>query len=57
MSTSKHDFSPRVGFAWNPHMGSKHFVVRGGYGMYYFPIPARTFSELRLNPPMQAPTG
>jgi hypothetical protein len=49
----KHDFSPRVGFAWNPHLGSKHFVVRGGYGMYYFPIPARTFSELRLNAPMQ----
>ena len=28
-------------------------MVRGGYGMYFFPIPARTFSELRLNPPMQ----
>ena len=28
-------------------------MIRGGYGMYFFPIPARTFSELRLNPPMQ----
>ena len=53
VSISKHDFSPRVGFAYNPHLGTKHLVVRGGYGMYYFPIPARTFSELRLNPPMQ----
>jgi hypothetical protein len=53
VSVSKHDFSPRVGFAYNPHIGNKHLVVRGGYGMYFFPIPARTFSELRLNPPMQ----
>jgi hypothetical protein len=53
VSVSKHDFSPRVGFAYNPHIGKKHLVVRGGYGMYFFPIPARTFSELRLNPPMQ----
>ena len=30
----------------------RSLVVRGGYGMYYFPIPARTFSELRFNPPM-----
>jgi len=53
VSVSKHDFSPRLGFAWNPHLGNKHLVVRGGYGIYFFPIPARTFSELRLNPPMQ----
>ncbi|MEO8597428.1 MAG: carboxypeptidase regulatory-like domain-containing protein [Candidatus Solibacter sp.] len=49
---SKRDFTPRVGFAWNPHFGSRNLVVRAGYGMYYFPIPARTFSELRFNPPM-----
>ena len=53
VSVSRHDFSPRVGFAWNPHVGNKHLVIRGGYGIYFFPIPARTFSELRLNPPMQ----
>lgn len=53
VSASRHDFSPRVGFAYNPHIGKKQLVVRGGYGMYFFPIPARTFSELRLNPPMQ----
>jgi hypothetical protein len=53
VSVSRHDFSPRVGFAYNPHLGRKRFVLRGGYGMYFFPIPARTFSELRLNPPMQ----
>jgi hypothetical protein len=53
VTVSKHDFSPRVGFAWNPRIGNKRLVVRGGYGMYFFPIPARTFSEQRLNPPMQ----
>jgi hypothetical protein len=52
VSSSKRDFSPRVGFAWNPQIGSRKFVVRGGYGTYFFPIPARTFSELRFNPPM-----
>src|SRR5262245_15492001 len=52
VSVSKHDFSPRVGFAYSPRIGDRQFVVRGGYGMYFFPIPARTFSELRFNPPM-----
>jgi hypothetical protein len=53
VSASKHDFAGRVGFAYNPHFGKRNLVIRGGYGMYFFPIPARTFSELRLNPPMQ----
>ena len=52
IEASKHDFTPRLGFAYNPHFGKRSLVVRGGYGMYYFPIPARTFSELRFNPPM-----
>jgi hypothetical protein len=51
--TSKRDLSPRVGFAYSPRIGKRQFVLRGGYGMYFFPIPARTFSELRLNAPMQ----
>ena len=52
VSASKHDFSPRFGLAYNPHIGGKSFVFRGGLGLYYFPIPARTFSELRFDPPM-----
>ena len=53
ISVSRHDFAPRAGFAYNTRVGRRAFVVRGGYGLYHFPIPARTFSELRLNPPLQ----
>jgi carboxypeptidase family protein len=53
VSVGKHDFAPRAGFAYNTRIGRRDFVLRGGYGLYHFPIPARTFSELRLNPPLQ----
>ena len=53
VTISKHDFAPRVGFAYNSRIAGRRFVLRGGYGLYHFPIPARTFSELRLNPPLQ----
>jgi hypothetical protein len=53
VTTSKRNFAPRAGFAYTKRMGSRTFVLRGGYGLYFFPVPARTFSELRLNPPLQ----
>jgi carboxypeptidase family protein len=53
VSVSRRNFSPRLGFAYAPRTGNRSVVLRGGYGMYFFPIPARTFSELRLNPPLQ----
>ena len=53
VSVSKHDFGPRAGFAYSKHAGSRTLVLRGGYGLYHFPIPARTFNGMRGNPPLQ----
>jgi hypothetical protein len=50
---NKHDFAPRAGFAYHTRLFGKNVVMRGGYGLYHFPVPARTFSELRLDPPLQ----
>ncbi len=49
------DFSPRAGFAYNWKVAGRPAVLRGGYGMYRFTIPVRTFHQaMRLNPPFQA---
>jgi hypothetical protein len=53
VKTGKLDFGPRAGFAYSGHIGSKTLVLRGGYGLYHFPLPARTFNGMRGNPPLQ----
>jgi hypothetical protein len=53
VNVSKHDFGPRAGFAWTNRAVGHAFVLRGGYGLYHFPIPARTFNGMRGNPPLQ----
>lgn len=50
------NFSPRIGFAWQPFNGSNSLVVRGGYGIYYNVLMGNIFEiELNNNPPSSAP--
>ena len=49
------DFGPRFGFAYRFSESPKSFVLRGGYALYGYPIPLRTFNaRMRSNPPTSA---
>ena len=45
---SNKDISPRFGFAYNP---AANWVVRGGYGIFYFGGQFDNINILQLNPP------
>jgi hypothetical protein len=52
---NKWDFNPRSGFAYRFSSGSRPIVVRGGYGLYGYPMPLRAFdARMRSNPPTTA---
>ncbi|MEK7407341.1 MAG: carboxypeptidase regulatory-like domain-containing protein [Acidobacteriota bacterium] len=52
---NKWDFNPRAGFAYKFTEGARAFVVRGGYGLYGYPMPLRAFNaRMRQNPPTTA---
>jgi hypothetical protein len=53
VSVSKNDLAPRLGFAYSRSAAGRTWVLRGGYGLYRFPIPARTFNGMRGNAPLQ----
>jgi hypothetical protein len=55
MSSPKRDFGPRLGFAYRVGEGAKSFVMRGGYRISYFHIPARPWvARMRSNAPLNA---
>lgn len=47
----KNNFSPRLGFAWQPLNNGGRFVVRGGYGVYYDRANSRLVNNQLLNFP------
>jgi hypothetical protein len=49
------DLEPRAGFAYKLMNGRNATVLRGGYALYGFPIPLRTFNaRMRQNAPTNA---
>jgi hypothetical protein len=55
MYSNKRDFGPRGGFAYRLSTGARSTVLRGGYALYGFPIPLRTFNaRMRSNAPTNA---
>jgi hypothetical protein len=51
VDTPYKNFGPRVGFAFRPKADSDAVVFRGGYGIYYDRINARSFNSQVFNPP------
>ncbi len=44
------DFSPRIGFAWNPG-GDPRTSVHGGFGLYYSEVPANLAADYEIGGP------
>ena len=53
VNVNRHNFSPRLGFAQQWKLANRTVVLRGGFGVYRFPLPARTYQNQRNNPPLQ----
>ncbi|MEK7403659.1 MAG: carboxypeptidase regulatory-like domain-containing protein [Acidobacteriota bacterium] len=55
MDSTWKDFGPRLGFAYRAGDGARSFVMRGGYRISYFHIPARPWvARMRSNAPLTA---
>lgn len=48
--TDYNNFAPRLGFSWSPR-NFDSLVVRGGWGMFYTPLPLRYLGNTRFLPP------
>lgn len=51
VDTPYKNFGPRIGFAFRPYADNDTVVIRGGYGIYYDRINARSFNSQVFNPP------
>jgi hypothetical protein len=50
--SNPHDFGPRAGIAYRLGESARSVVLRGGYGVYYFPIPSFGYeANMRSDPP------
>ena len=49
-ATDKNNFAPRLGLAWTPG-NQNNLVVRGGYGIFFTPLPMNYIAQLRFTPP------
>jgi hypothetical protein len=52
IQTDYHGLSPRIGFAYSP---GRHFVLRGGFGLSYFPMNTTSDANMK-DPPFVATT-
>ncbi|MCS7024176.1 MAG: TonB-dependent receptor [Bryobacteraceae bacterium] len=50
LRTTRTNFGPRLGFAWDP-FGSTRTSVRGGYGIFFDPLLQVLFTNLAVNVP------
>jgi hypothetical protein len=50
----RNNFGPQLGFAWNPGIRNKKFVLRGGFGVGFNRLPGSRLLESRFNPPFFA---
>ena len=55
INSNPHDFGPRAGFAYRFSQGKRPVVLRGGYALFGYPMPAFQFDQrMRANPPTTA---
>jgi hypothetical protein len=48
------NFEPRVGFAWQPHPGTRKLVIRGGFGLFYENVQGNDVYNIGPNPPFSS---